>query len=79
MSIGFIGLGNLGKAISSRLRDVGEEVIVYNRNADKIKDLGYEIALTPKELLKKCDTIFMCLFDSPAVNNIFSMPSYNFV
>ncbi len=72
MSIGFIGLGNLGKAISSRLRDVGEEVIVYNRNADKIKDLGYEIVSTPKELLKKCDTIFMCLFDSSAVNNIFS-------
>ncbi|WP_419765585.1 MAG: NAD(P)-dependent oxidoreductase [Arcobacter sp.] len=74
MSIGFIGLGNLGCAIASRLRDVGEELIVYNRNSEKIKDLGYEIANSPKELLSKCDTIFMCLFDSPAVNNIFSMP-----
>jgi 3-hydroxyisobutyrate dehydrogenase len=73
MSIGFIGLGNLGKAIASRLSDVGEELIVYNRNAEKIKDLGYEIVNSPKELLSKCDTVFMCLFDSPAVNNIFSM------
>ncbi|WP_428027019.1 NAD(P)-dependent oxidoreductase [Arcobacter sp.] len=73
MSIGFIGLGNLGQAIATRLSDVGEELIVYNRNIEKIKDLGYEIASTPKELLKKCDTIFMCLFDSPAVFNILQM------
>jgi 3-hydroxyisobutyrate dehydrogenase len=74
MSIGFIGLGNLGCAIASRLSDVGEELVVYNRSTEKIKDLGYEIANSPKELLSKCDVIFMCLFDSPAVNNIFSMP-----
>ncbi|WP_428024143.1 NAD(P)-dependent oxidoreductase [Arcobacter sp.] len=73
MSIGFIGLGNLGQAIATRLSDVGEELIVYNRNIEKIKDLGYEIASTPKELLKKCDTIFMCLFDSSAVFNILQM------
>jgi len=73
MSIGFIGLGNLGSAIATRLTDVGEKPIVYNRDKNKIKDLGYEIVSTPKELLLKCDTIFMCLFDSAAVNNILSM------
>jgi 3-hydroxyisobutyrate dehydrogenase len=73
MSIGFIGLGNLGSAIATRLTDVGEKPIVYNRDKNRIKDLGYEIASTPKELLLKCDTIFMCLFDSAAVNNILSM------
>lgn len=73
MAVGFIGLGNLGKAISQRLSDMGEEVIVYNRSLDKIKDLGYEIVSSPKALIEQCDTVFMCLFDSVAVNNILSM------
>ena len=38
MKIGFIGLGNLGRAICSRLSSLGDELIVYNRNKDKIKD-----------------------------------------
>ena len=48
MKIGFIGLGNLGTAICSRLSSLGDELIVYNRNKDKIKDLPYKIANTPK-------------------------------
>lgn len=73
MAIGFIGLGNLGKAITQRLTDMGEEVIVYNRNKDKIKDLPYTIASSPKAMIEECDTVFMCLFDSLAVNDILSM------
>ncbi|MFA6740042.1 MAG: NAD(P)-dependent oxidoreductase [Arcobacteraceae bacterium] len=70
MKIGFIGLGNLGKAICTRLSSLGDELIVYNRNKEKIKDLPYQIANTPKELLQECEVIFMCLFDSDAVKNI---------
>jgi len=70
MPIGFIGLGNLGKAIATRLTDMGEELVVYNRTKSKVEDLGYEIVDTPKDLLQKCDVIFLCLFDSPAVDNI---------
>ena len=73
MAIGFIGLGNLGQAITKRLKDMGEEVIIYNRSKDRVKDLGYEIVDSPKALVEKCDTIFMCLFDSKAVNNILNM------
>lgn len=70
MKIGFIGLGNLGRAICLRLSSLDVELIVYNRNKDKIKDLPYEKANTPKELLKECEVIFMCLFDSAAVRSI---------
>ena len=42
MKIGFIGLGNLGKAICTRLSSLGDELIVYNRNKEKIKDLYTE-------------------------------------
>lgn len=73
MAIGFIGLGNLGTAITKRLKDIGEDVIIYNRTTTKIEKLGFKIASNPKELLKKCDIVFLCLFDSNAVKNIFEM------
>jgi 3-hydroxyisobutyrate dehydrogenase len=70
MSIGFIGLGNLGQAIAKRLTVMGENLIVYNRTKSKIEHLGYEIVDTPAQLTKKCDVITLCLFDSPAVESI---------
>ncbi len=73
MAIGFIGLGNLGQAIAKRLTDVGEEIKIYNRTRSKVEDLGYKIANSPKELVEQCDTVFMCLFESSAVENILQM------
>ena len=70
MSVGFIGLGNLGKAIATRLTEMGENLVVYNRTKSKVENLGYEIVDTPKELISKCDVILLCLFDSPAVENV---------
>ena len=46
---------------------------IYNRTKSKVENLGYEIVDSPKELIKKCDTVFMCLFESSAVENIFEM------
>ena len=73
MAIGFIGLGNLGSAIAKRLSDVGEELKVYNRTKSKVEHLEYEIVESPKELIQKCDIIFMSLFESSAVENILQM------
>jgi 3-hydroxyisobutyrate dehydrogenase-like beta-hydroxyacid dehydrogenase len=70
MRIGFIGLGNLGQAICTRLASQNIELTIYNRNKERIKDLPYEKANTPKELLTNCEVIFLCLFDSIAVENI---------
>lgn len=70
MKIGFIGLGNLGQAICTRLASQNIELTIYNRNKEKIKDLPYEKVNTPKELLINCDVIFLCLFDSLAVKQI---------
>jgi 3-hydroxyisobutyrate dehydrogenase len=73
MAIGFIGLGNLGQAITQRLTQMNEEVIIYNRTQSKVAHLGFEMAPNPKALIQKCDTVFMCLFESSAVDNIFTM------
>lgn len=73
MPIGFIGLGNLGTAVATRLKEVGEEVLTYNRTKEKALAKGFDVVDTPKDLLSKCDVIFLCLFDSPAVDNILHM------
>lgn len=73
MALGFIGLGNLGSAIAKRLADMNEEVIVWNRSVEKAKELGFPIASSPKELIEKCDTVLMCLFDSAGVRNVLCM------
>jgi len=73
MPIGFIGLGNLGTAIATRLKEVGEEVLTYNRTKEKATSKGFDVVDTPKDLLSKCDVIFLCLFDSLAVDNILHM------
>lgn len=73
MAIGFIGLGNLGSSIAKRLTQMGEELKIYNRTRSKVEHLGLEIVDSPKELITQCDTVFMCLFESSAVENIFEM------
>jgi len=71
MAIGFIGLGNLGTAIATRLTSMGETIVAYNRT--KKEDCTFEQVSTPKALLEKCETIFICLFDSNAVSNVLNM------
>jgi len=73
MSVGFIGLGNLGSAIAKRLESQGEDVIVWNRSIEKAEKIGLQIAPSPKALIKACDTVFMCLFDSDGVRNVLCM------
>lgn len=70
MAIGFIGLGNLGRAITTRLNEMNEELVVYNRNKEKISDLPYKKVDKPSDILNECDVIFLCLFDSNAVEEI---------
>ena len=70
MSVGFIGLGNLGSTIARRLADMGEDVKVWNRTKAKADALGFEVMFTPKELVDNCDTVFMCLFDSNGVRDV---------
>jgi 3-hydroxyisobutyrate dehydrogenase len=70
MSIGFIGLGNLGSAIAQRLASQGEDVKVWNRTVGKCKNLGFEIKESPKSLIEACDTVFICLFDSNGVKDV---------
>lgn len=70
MATGFIGLGNLGRAIAQRLIDCGQELVVYNRTASKAEGLKARVVANIDELLPSCPTVMLCLFDSKAVAEI---------
>jgi 3-hydroxyisobutyrate dehydrogenase len=70
MAIGFIGLGNLGKAIANRLIAEGEELIVWNRSKSKINGIKAKIVDSPLELTSQADIMFLCLSDSNAVRSV---------
>lgn len=69
MKAGFIGLGNIGKAIAGRLIEKGVDLTVYNRTLEKAAGLSAAIA-EPPALVGENDTIFLCLFDSDAVEEV---------
>ncbi len=70
MHLGFIGLGNLGRAIAGRLLDCGHELTVYNRTAGKAQGLAAQVAASPAEVARRTDVVFLCLFDSQAVEDV---------
>ncbi len=74
MKIGFIGLGSLGRAIATRLISQGHELVVWNRTISKADGLNVTLAKSPAEVASGVDLVFLCLFDSPAVESVLSGP-----
>ena len=72
--IGFIGLGNLGRAIAQRLISQGRELVVWNRTAAKADGLGATRAKSPAEVAGQSAVIFLCLFNSDSVEAVLSGP-----
>jgi len=70
MKAGFIGLGNLGRAMAGRLAAQGVELVVWNRTREKAEKLGVEVADSPASLVSQVDITFLCLFDSRAVESV---------
>ena len=72
MKVGFIGLGNLGRAIAGRLISEGIHLTVWNRTRARAEGLKADVADNPADLMSKCDVVFLNLFDSPAVSSVLS-------
>jgi 3-hydroxyisobutyrate dehydrogenase-like beta-hydroxyacid dehydrogenase len=71
--IGWIGLGKMGIPMSKNLVKAGYEVVVYNRTADKTKDLadaGAQVADSPKALAEGVDVIISMISDDPVLEAI---------
>ena len=72
-TLGFIGIGLMGKPMTLRLLDAGFQVSVWNRSPEKLKpvtDAGAYAFSSVAELVKVSDIIILCLADTPAVESI---------
>src|SRR5882724_4576655 len=72
--LGWIGLGNMGSRIATRLRNAGSALMVYDRDRSKTDELvsrGAELTTSPAELAARADVIFSCVPDSAAVRSVY--------
>src|SRR6516164_2746585 len=77
MRIGIAGIGKMGAAIAQRLIEVGHDVAVWNRSADKLPplaDAGAAIAATPAALARDAQTIITILTDADAIAAVYRGP-----
>jgi 3-hydroxyisobutyrate dehydrogenase len=78
MRIGIAGLGRMGTAIAERLKEMGHDVVVWNRSAEKTRllaDAGAEVASTPADLAGRAEVILTILTDADAIDTVYRGPS----
>ena len=69
-TIGFIGLGFMGKPMARNLHAAGATMIIHNRSVDPVKELvaeGMTAANNAAAIANQADTIILMLTDTPAV------------
>jgi 3-hydroxyisobutyrate dehydrogenase-like beta-hydroxyacid dehydrogenase len=68
MTIGFVGLGNMGSGIARNILKAGHEVHAYNRTASRVQELGRDGALVATiSEAAATGTVFTMLADDHAV------------
>jgi 2-hydroxy-3-oxopropionate reductase len=70
-TVGFIGLGIMGKPMAENLIEAGYDLVAYNRTREKAEELdGATVAETPKGVAEQSDIIITMLPDSPQVEEV---------
>jgi len=72
-TIGFIGLGIMGKPMSKHLLDAGYSLVVHDINKEAVREVvgaGASEASSPKEVAEKSDILITMLPDSPDVEAV---------
>jgi 2-hydroxy-3-oxopropionate reductase len=72
-TVGYIGLGLMGKPIAQNILKAGFPLIVHNRShrsVDDLIDLGATAAGSPAEVAERVDIVFTNLPDSPDVEKV---------
>jgi 3-hydroxyisobutyrate dehydrogenase len=68
--LGFIGLGIMGHGMAVNLLTAGNPLTVWNRTPEKAVDLVCDVAPDPIELGKVSDIVFVCVSDTPDVEEV---------
>ena len=73
ITIGFIGLGLMGRPMSLNLYRAGAELVIYNRSrgvVDELVGVGIEAAASPKDVAERAPIIVLIVSDTPAVERV---------
>jgi 2-hydroxy-3-oxopropionate reductase len=75
VTIGFIGLGIMGRPMAANLVKAGYPLVVHNRTASKVEQFvteeGGEAAATPREVAERAEVVITMLPDSPDVEHVY--------
>lgn len=72
-SIGFIGLGLMGKPMARNLYKAGYSLVVHNRSRAVVDELaaeGMSAADSPRDVAAQTDALILMLSDTPAVERV---------
>jgi len=78
MSVGFIGLGVMGRSMAGHINAKLGGVVVWNRTAGRADSLAAEGAIraaSPGEVAGKCNVICICVADTPDVEAVVFGPN----
>jgi putative dehydrogenase len=69
-AVGMIGLGLMGTALAARLIDAGTPVIGFDLDPAKRKSFGGEAAASAKEVMARCQTVVIAVFNAEQVETV---------
>jgi 3-hydroxyisobutyrate dehydrogenase len=72
-TVGFIGMGIMGKGMVRNLAKADHRPLVWNRTRSRVDDLvseGFEVAEDPAALAAACDVVITCVSDTPDVEEV---------
>jgi len=78
VSVGFVGLGDIGEPIAGRILAAGFELSIWNRTPGKMQSLlnrGAIAAETPRDLALRCDIVCTCVTDATALEAVVFGPN----
>ena len=76
-TIGFVGLGLMGKPMSRNLQRAGAKLVIHNRSrgaVDKLAKAGMTPAMSPREVAEKAEAVVLMVIDTPAVEQVLLGP-----
>jgi 2-hydroxy-3-oxopropionate reductase len=74
MTVGFIGLGIMGRPMALNLLRAGYPLVVHNRSRTAVEALeseGASAASAPRNVASRCDVVITMLPDSPEVESVY--------
>jgi 3-hydroxyisobutyrate dehydrogenase len=72
-SVGFVGLGVMGRPMALNLARAGTDLVVWNRTPERcapLRDAGARVASGPDEVFRRAGVVFLMLADEAAVNAV---------